>query len=280
MCSHFLRYSAALKIVGMSSLSFPSAELHKVQSTSLTIPVSCSWSIAYPLYFKLNGEKQMGQQKFCSANILSRSSYCMPYRILTQIFLRFFLAISGFCCLFFKLFRRHLSLFFSYRALSAACFVEHFLRCSKAQDLHHLFRPSFSLMCFVKKVTSCKISHLLHRLKSAALISGTIIMAIVLTGCSKVVIYDDLFCVDAGKFGARCFSNISKQKIELDKFEWDKIRLGQVCTATKKPGEGYSHIKQAIEKLCADSAFCSAEDKRKIEEFDSKVKSAQEEANP
>lgn len=98
--------------------------------------------------------------------------------------------------------------------------------------------------------------------------------ACALSSCAQVKIYDDPWCVDAGKFGAECFNTIGKVEYSLNKYEWDLRRLGQVCTATERPGLGYTHIKTALEQLCADSRFCTAEQKAAIEQISRKVDNA------
>lgn len=78
-----------------------------------------------------------------------------------------------------------------------------------------------------------------------------------LSGCANVTIADDPWCADAGIYGARCTTTNTHQHFSLNKYQWDKLRAGQICTATKSPGEGYKNIKVPLEKLCADSNLCS-----------------------
>jgi hypothetical protein len=96
----------------------------------------------------------------------------------------------------------------------------------------------------------------------------------VLSSCSSVKIYDDMWCADAGKFGAECFRTVSSEEVSLNKYEWDKLRLGQICTGSERPGEGYTHIKTALEKLCADSSFCTPEQRATIATIARKVDNA------
>lgn len=83
---------------------------------------------------------------------------------------------------------------------------------------------------------------------------------IFLNACGHVKIHDDPFCADAGRFGAECFYTLSGKQFSLDKFQWDRLRVGQICSATENPGEGYKNLKNAIEKLCADSNRCTPEE--------------------
>lgn len=102
--------------------------------------------------------------------------------------------------------------------------------------------------------------------------------ACALNGCASVKIYDDPWCVDAGKFGAECFNTVSNVEYSLNKYEWDLRRLGQACTATEQPALGYTHIKIALEQLCADSRFCTTEQKAAIDQIARKVDNAIEES--
>lgn len=78
-----------------------------------------------------------------------------------------------------------------------------------------------------------------------------------LSSCAQVTIADDPWCADAGVYGARCTTTMSHQHFTIDKYHWDKLRAGQVCTATKRPGLGYKNIKVPLEQLCADSNLCT-----------------------
>ncbi len=86
---------------------------------------------------------------------------------------------------------------------------------------------------------------------------SAIAICIFLSSCSSVKIYDDPWCADAGKYGAECFNTLTDKEFSLNKYEWDKLRVGQICTATKRPGEGYKHVKVPLEKFCADSNMCA-----------------------
>ena len=87
-----------------------------------------------------------------------------------------------------------------------------------------------------------------------------------LSSCARVKISDDPWCADAGKFGAECFYTVSNREFSLDKFQWDKLRVGQICSATQEPGMGFMHLKNALEKLCADSNRCTKEQKEIVKE--------------
>jgi hypothetical protein len=50
--------------------------------------------------------------------------------------------------------------------------------------------------------------------------------------------------------------------------------VGQICTGSVRPGEGYTHIKTALEKLCADTNLCTPEQKAAIESITKKADEA------
>jgi len=81
----------------------------------------------------------------------------------------------------------------------------------------------------------------------------------VLNGCARVEIKDDPWCADAGIYGAECVYAVSKRDFSLNQFQWNRLRLGQICSATENPGEGYKNIRRAIEQLCSDTDRCSFE---------------------
>jgi len=105
-------------------------------------------------------------------------------------------------------------------------------------------------------------------------LASLFVLIFALSACGTVSIKDDPWCSDAGKFGAWCFNTISDQEFYLNKYEWDKRRIGQVCTATDRPGEGYRNIKVPLEKLCADSGRCTPEQKALLKKVTEKAENA------
>jgi len=99
-------------------------------------------------------------------------------------------------------------------------------------------------------------------------------MLLLLSGCSRVVIKDLAWCADAGIHGAECDYTISHKPFSLDKFQWDKLRLGQICSASENPGESYRNIRDALDKLCADSDRCSPEQREIVDNLKEKLVSA------
>lgn len=210
----------------------------------------------------------MAHLKFCSDIIFSKSSYRIPYIIFIRTFLRLILAASRFPCRRFKLFAVHLALFFSYNSRSLIALVGQSRRDSRVHSLHHPWNPSLLPLFFTKQVVSFKVSHLWHLFKSPIKNSYfAICILLTLTSCSRIVVFDDPWCADAGRFGAECFYTLSDKSFSLDKFQWDALRAGQICTATQEPGLGYKHIRAIIEKLCANSNRCTAEEATAVQNF-------------
>lgn len=98
------------------------------------------------------------------------------------------------------------------------------------------------------------------------------------SSCAPIKIKDNPWCADAGKFGAECFYIISKKEFSLDKYQWDKLRVGQVCSATKNPGEGYSDFRVALEKLCADTNRCKPEEIEEVKKAEAQMRRVQNKA--
>ncbi len=99
-----------------------------------------------------------------------------------------------------------------------------------------------------------------------------------LSGCSPIKIHDDEWCVDAGKFGAECFYTISDKERSLDKYQWDKLRLGQTCSATPEPSKGFINLKTALEKACSDTNRCTPEEKKNLKKAISAINAVQKKA--
>lgn len=105
------------------------------------------------------------------------------------------------------------------------------------------------------------------------ILSGS--MLLLLSGCRHVTIKNDPFCADAGRFGAECFYTLSDEEFSLDKFQWDQKRVGQICSATENPGEGFKNLKSALEKLCSDSNKCDLETKTMIQNIQNHLDSVE-----
>ena len=104
------------------------------------------------------------------------------------------------------------------------------------------------------------------------------LLSLIFLGCSSVKIYDEPWCFDAGKYGAECFYTLSDREFTLDKYQWDKLRLGQACSANNEPALGFSRLKTALEKLCADTNRCTPEQVEQIKSFNKRYESAQQKA--
>lgn len=74
----------------------------------------------------------------------------------------------------------------------------------------------------------------------------------VVSSCARVPIVDSEWCGDKGAFGARCTYFIKDQRRNMAKAEWDKKRVGMVCTSA----ETFSNWKKSLMKLCDSNKAC------------------------
>lgn len=95
-----------------------------------------------------------------------------------------------------------------------------------------------------------------------------------LPSCAPIRVKDDQWCADAGKFGAECFTLNSGQNKSLDKYEWDRLRVGQICSASPEPGRAFANFKAALLKACADNNRCTFEEEKKIERAAQRIEAA------
>lgn len=101
------------------------------------------------------------------------------------------------------------------------------------------------------------------------------LFAFILISCANIQLHDDPWCADAGQEGAECFFMFSNKEFSLDKYQWDKLRAGQICTATPNPGEGYKNIANSLLKLCADTNRCTQEQISQILDTQYRIEGAQ-----
>jgi hypothetical protein len=73
-----------------------------------------------------------------------------------------------------------------------------------------------------------------------------------LSSCARVPIVDAEFCGDKGAFGARCTYFIQDKKRSMTEAEWEKKRVGWVCTSP----ETFSNWKKSLLKLCDSNKAC------------------------
>lgn len=74
----------------------------------------------------------------------------------------------------------------------------------------------------------------------------------------KVKVPNTEWCGDMGSEGAYCFNTLFPLEREISKEDWDKERLGMLCTTA----DSFSEMKKAILKLCRTNKRC------KFEEFE------------
>lgn len=107
----------------------------------------------------------------------------------------------------------------------------------------------------------------------------TLFVFIFLNSCTNIKIKDDPWCADAGVFGAECFYTLSDKSFTLDQYHWNKLRVGQICSATENPGEGFKNLKVAIEKLCSDTFRCTEQQQAAVSNVVKRLKIGQETIN-
>lgn len=67
-----------------------------------------------------------------------------------------------------------------------------------------------------------------------------------------------------GELGATCFHTLSDGMRELEKEQWDRERVGQLCTTS----ESFANWKAAILKLCEETKRCTYEEEKLLQEID------------
>jgi hypothetical protein len=81
--------------------------------------------------------------------------------------------------------------------------------------------------------------------------------------CARIPIKDSEWCGDLGNEGASCFNTLSDNTRDISKEEWDKERVGMICSKAQT----FSDWQAAIIKLCKASKRCTFEDKKIIINF-------------
>jgi hypothetical protein len=74
----------------------------------------------------------------------------------------------------------------------------------------------------------------------------------VVSSCARVPIVDSEWYGDKGAFGARATYFIQDKRRNISKAEWDKMRVGMVCTSA----ETFSNWKKSLMKLCDSNKAC------------------------
>ena len=87
------------------------------------------------------------------------------------------------------------------------------------------------------------------------------LLFISLASCATTVtVYDKLVCGDLDRFGAHCAHTLTNEQRDIPKAQWDKIRVGWLCTDST----GYNDTETAIDQLCAENP-CDYETRQTIE---------------
>jgi hypothetical protein len=90
-----------------------------------------------------------------------------------------------------------------------------------------------------------------------------ILLGLSLSACAHVEIKDQPWWADIGELGALEFHTLTPEEKEIPKSEWDKKRVGMVCTTT----DIFSENKKNILKLCTDNPRCTFEQKKALQKF-------------
>lgn len=85
--------------------------------------------------------------------------------------------------------------------------------------------------------------------------------------CGRIQIKNSEWCGDMGELGASCFHTLTDDSRDLDKYDWDKERFGQLCTQP----ENFTALKTAIEKLCYKNKKCTFEEKKILKRMIKKI---------
>lgn len=83
------------------------------------------------------------------------------------------------------------------------------------------------------------------------------------SGCAQVKIKDSEWCGDVGELGASCFHTLSDRERDIPKDDWDKDRVGMLCTSS----ETFENWQTAIEQLCHETKHCTYDVQEQITAF-------------
>gem|GEM_PF-5512937 len=70
-----------------------------------------------------------------------------------------------------------------------------------------------------------------------------------------------------GELGASCFHTLSDKERDVSKPEWERQRVGMICTSS----DSFSNWKEVILKFCAESRKCTYEMEQEVKKFSSRV---------
>lgn len=89
---------------------------------------------------------------------------------------------------------------------------------------------------------------------------------------SSVIITDDEFCGDMGKYGATCAHTLKPDTRDIPKPEWDALRFGWICSSPAS----FANKKRELEQLCARPGSCTLVEKaiqKRVGDFLARVES-------
>jgi len=71
---------------------------------------------------------------------------------------------------------------------------------------------------------------------TSKMLLASLLGCVLLSGCARVVVKNEIWCADAGTGGAECFYTLSDKEFSLDKYEWDRLRAGQILHGILRRG--------------------------------------------
>lgn len=89
------------------------------------------------------------------------------------------------------------------------------------------------------------------------------ISLISLTSCRTIELRDQEWCGDKSHLGARCSHTYSNVVRDVPKAQWDRERVGMVCSRAENFAENMAIIK----KLCSETKKCTRKQINALQNF-------------
>lgn len=94
-----------------------------------------------------------------------------------------------------------------------------------------------------------------------------LLIFVALSNCTTIELQNSEWCGDKGALGASCFHTLSDDSRSLLKSDWDKERIGMVCTKAESFGEW----KKVLLKLCDETGYCTYKIKSTADQLEKKA---------
>lgn len=78
--------------------------------------------------------------------------------------------------------------------------------------------------------------------------------------CGHITVFDREFCGDLGPEGAHCAHTLINKKRDIAKAQWDKERIGMLCTSSQAFTDGET----AIDQFCTAYNICDFETRESL----------------